>query len=266
MLIVVELVALRAGLRALQHGHQSKHCSHVASPKRPTYSQTYPLGHLCRHRALQHILLLPVHLPVRSFGVLLDAFHWRSRLLSRHIGDHSSYLWVLCNHTRRRPRLLDPTSTSCTTAADGSQRKGCGHRRLGDGSYVSTPKILKRTEPFHLKMSSIDAFSPWRTHLHALTAQTQRISSHNRPNPLRPNPRQPVRLSLRDRRHRHLVLQRDRPRHHSSLLRRPASSLQRSPRFQPLPQLKSAITRRHAAFPRSEQRNMGPREPARVQA
>lgn len=52
MLINVELVALRAGLRALQHGYQSKHCTYAASSECPIYSQTYPLGHLHHHRAL----------------------------------------------------------------------------------------------------------------------------------------------------------------------------------------------------------------------
>ena len=66
-LINAELVALRASLRALQHGHQSKHCTYAASSKCPTDSQAYPLGYLHYNRALQHVFLLSVYLSVRSF-------------------------------------------------------------------------------------------------------------------------------------------------------------------------------------------------------
>lgn len=42
-----------------------------------------------------------------------------------------------------RSRLLDPAGTPCVAAADGPQGEGCGHRRFGDGSYVSKPNDLE---------------------------------------------------------------------------------------------------------------------------
>ena len=63
----IELVALRASVRAFQHGHQSKYRPNVASSERPTYPQVHPLGHFRHYRTLQRFFLLYVHLPVHSF-------------------------------------------------------------------------------------------------------------------------------------------------------------------------------------------------------
>lgn len=179
--------------------------------------------------------------------------------MPRYIDRDSSHLWILCYYMCGRPRLLDPASASCAASADGPQGESCGYRRFGDGSYVSKPEdfTLGPSRPSGKHQCSMPSF---RTSLstYANNVTTQCISSHNRSNPLRPHPRRPVRLSLCDRRHRHLVLQRNRPRHHSSLLRRPPPSVQRAPRFQPLPQLKGFITRRYAALSRPEQRDLGP--------